>query len=91
MTLYLKELRTWYLNGKSGIKLAFWKHVPIGTVVSIPWPNIDDPNEIWLPWLTANAGPQKIKWEWWLHSDINTVKIRFLNKNVAAEFALRFG
>ena len=65
--------------------------MPFGTVVSIKWPGIDDPNEIWKPWLDEYVGKQQRRWEWWLHKDVNTVKIRFLKKADAVAFTLRFG
>lgn len=83
--------RDFYLNGNGGLLLEIWRRIPVGTVVSIPWPGLEDPNDVWLPWLSANVGRQQIMWEWWLHNDVDTVKIRFLNKNAAAEFILRFG
>lgn len=65
--------------------------MPIGTVVSVEWPGIDDPNKIWKPWLDEHVGKQQLLWEWWLHSDVNTVKIRFIRKSDAAAFILRYG
>lgn len=84
-------IRGFYLTGYSNIRLKIWQHLPFCTTVSLPWPGIDDPNNVWAPWLLANVGPHQLAWEWWLDRDLDIVKIRFLRRIHAAEFVLRFG
>jgi len=91
MNFSLGLVRKHCLNGYGTVWLTIWKNMPFGTVVSIPWPGIDDPNEIWKPWLEQNVGRQQRSWEWWLHNDVKTVKIRFLKKEDAVAFVMRFG
>jgi len=85
----IKMLRKFYLNGDPNIWLKVWMKIPVGTVITIPWPGIDDPNEIWRPWLKDNVGRQQIAWEWWL-TDMDIINIRFLRRRDAVHFTLRF-
>jgi len=91
MNFSLGLVRKHYLNGYGTVWLSIWQRIPFGKVVGIPWPGFDDPNEIWKPWLEQTVGRQQRRWEWWLHNDVKTVKIRFLKKEDAVSFVLRFG
>jgi hypothetical protein len=82
-------LRKFYLNGDPNIWLKLWMRCPIGTVVKIKWPGLEDPNDLYRPWLVSNVGPQQIAWEWWL-TEMDIINIRFLRRSHAVEFNLRF-
>lgn len=60
-------------------------------VVTIQWPQTNDPNKLWRSWLEKNIGQKTKDWDWGINSkEYDKVNFYFKKGTAATLFILRF-